>query len=259
MGMHRTCSRTCLLAPFALALLATPSLAQSVPSTPGQVISPTRPGATGNGLGFRSLHEGVEDVGPLGSSFQLQPIDLLSDQGFSRIYHVDDGSGRFQRRNNAITAVFSRSDYFQFTPPGQSPFVGPSIPPGTVWYIGDPIVTERAQVPTVSPTGRPTSNWAQLAKPAGQGRLVNDLYAPVTGRLRLSADTTAANDVTPKDLDPDYPGRIEPKKPIRKDVVTNEAYRKRRIHEMTKRLVLEIIEDDRDSIQKRLEDAIELD
>ena len=255
MSMHRTGSRTCLLA---IALLAPLSHAQSVPTVPGQVVSPTPPGATGNGLGIRSLDEGREDVGPLGSSFLLQPLDLLSDQGFSRIYHVDDGSGRFQRRDNAITAVFPRSDYVQFDPPQQNSYVAPVIPPGTVWYIGDPIVTDRAQVPIVSPTGRPTSNWANLARPAGDGRIVNDLHAPVTGRLRLAPDRPAPENLSEnRSAEGEETARAEPSRPIRKDVFTNEPYRKRRIHEMTNRQVLEIIEDDRDAIQKRLEEAIE--
>ncbi len=85
---------------------------------------------------LEAVDAGTVDVGPLGESLWVVPIDMRTNDGFSRIYRlegVDGWEDQFARREGAITAVFSQSVYLPSSLGG-----GIAIPAGTVFFIGDP-------------------------------------------------------------------------------------------------------------------------
>lgn len=60
----------------------------------------------------RVVDEGVGDVGPLSSSFRVQPIDLAAPVRFDRVFELmGEGPWRFARTQGAVTALIPRSDY----------------------------------------------------------------------------------------------------------------------------------------------------
>jgi len=235
---------------------ASVSHAQNAPNTRSQ---------TGNGLGLQSLDQGTDDIGPLGQSFLLQPIELRTETLFDNIFRIDDGTGRLVRRAGALNAVFSQSDYVQITPRRGSPYTIPVVPAGTVYYIGDPIEVDLAQNPDITPTGHTTEQLMSVP-------LRKNMVAPRSQRLLGRSLALGEQFVL---LAPDSPSPAElasiehaPPTPIeaehrvgRDDVMTNEKYRKSRINELTRRTVLSILDEDRESkcqkIRRELENALD--
>ncbi len=74
------------------------------------------------------LDQGLEDVGPIGTSLRRTTRDLHAPQGFDEVFRTDDGL--LMRRDGALEAIFPRSRYIA-TPDG----VAPAIPPGTIFRI----------------------------------------------------------------------------------------------------------------------------
>lgn len=77
------------------------------------------------------LQQGHQDVDPLARSLLRQPTDLRAPSAFESVY--DLGGGRLARIDGGLYAVFPRSTY---TMDAQG--VLPTIPPGTIFYIGAP-------------------------------------------------------------------------------------------------------------------------
>ncbi len=86
----------------------------------------------------------VGDVGPLGVSMRLLPIDLLRPSSFEEVYQVPNRPNLFMRIHGGVAAVFPRSVYTT-TPWGMRA----DLPPGTTFHIGS-IVPEDVvgRVPT---------------------------------------------------------------------------------------------------------------
>lgn len=238
---------------LALGAISSPGLAQSVPASPTNTEA-TRAvrNATGNGSGYRALDPGFEDVGPLGQSLQLQRIDIRQDQNFARVYGVNDGTGRYVRRDGAINAVFPQSDYATFNQRSGAVTV-PLVPAGTIFYIGDPATVDAAQNPRIEPTGADAGQNVSghpLAQRSGAARLTR-LSNRVASRdelvRRQKPDFPSASDLAHFQHAPPFPTdregvpalRIRPR---RVDVMTNPEYRRERLREMTRRTVLELIE-----------------
>ena len=102
------------------------------------------------------IDAGVEDIGTLRTSERLMRHDLRRPASFDRVYQLRDGTQRYVRANGAVLAVFPRSTY---APDGS----GATVPPGTVFYIGQPdrwsasIERNPSLAPTrrLAPTSRP--------------------------------------------------------------------------------------------------------
>ncbi|MCL4742377.1 MAG: hypothetical protein KJZ54_09260 [Phycisphaerales bacterium] len=73
----------------------------------------------------------VGDVGPLGVSMRLMPIDLLRPTSFEDVYQVPHRPSLFMRVHGGVAAVFPRSVYTT-TPWGMRA----DVPPGTIFHIG---------------------------------------------------------------------------------------------------------------------------
>jgi len=73
----------------------------------------------------------VGDVGPLGVSMRLMPIDLLRPASFEEVYQVPNRPNLFMRLHGGVAAVFPRSVYTT-TPWGMRA----DVPPGTIFHIG---------------------------------------------------------------------------------------------------------------------------
>ncbi|HRQ71497.1 MAG TPA: hypothetical protein PLU35_00545 [Phycisphaerales bacterium] len=73
----------------------------------------------------------VGDVGPLGVSMRLMPIDLLRPASFEEVYQVPNRPNLFMRVHGGVAAVFPRSVYTT-TPWGMRA----EVPPGTIFHIG---------------------------------------------------------------------------------------------------------------------------
>ncbi len=116
----------------------------------------------------------VGDVGPLGISMRLMPVDLLRPTSFEEVYQVPDRPSLFMRIHGGVAAVFPRSVYTT-TPWGMRA----EVPPGTIFHIGS-IAPEDliGRTPTTFTTGprpdlslgrridaRAAANGADAARP----------------------------------------------------------------------------------------------
>lgn len=82
----------------------------------------------------RLLDQGINDIGPLGTSLRQVPLDLRVPSGFDRVYELPGLPGAeptFARFDGGVAALFSRSDY---AATANGPLA--LIPPGTVFVIG---------------------------------------------------------------------------------------------------------------------------
>ncbi|MCA9287919.1 MAG: hypothetical protein KDA05_04995, partial [Phycisphaerales bacterium] len=121
------------LAPAAVGValaICVPASAQTIPtSTTGSTL--LNPDVRHGNVPWRLIDQGWEDIDPLARSlFHARP-DLRSATGFGDVF--DLGDGRFARVDGGLVAVFPRSTYA-----GTVTGLVPTIPPGTVFYIGTP-------------------------------------------------------------------------------------------------------------------------
>lgn len=77
---------------------------------------------------FRQIEAGFDDLSPNAAGNRLMPVDFRSPMGFERVYEIVGSSHLLARRAGAVTAVFDRSVY--------AGDATPSVPPGTVFYLG---------------------------------------------------------------------------------------------------------------------------
>ncbi|MCW5776046.1 MAG: hypothetical protein KIS87_06380 [Phycisphaeraceae bacterium] len=114
--------RYCGLAVAAAALAASDATAQAVQSTN---LGDLRPES------LIRVDPTVADVGPLGVSSRMMPIDLLRPAAFEDVYQVPNRPNLFMRVHGGVAAVFPRSVYTT-TPWGMRA----EVPPGTIFHIG---------------------------------------------------------------------------------------------------------------------------
>lgn len=81
---------------------------------------------------LQQIEDGTADLGPLGTSSMVMPLQLQQPNDFSSIFQLPgrDGSSQFVRFAGGTAAVFPRSVYLP-TPEGYLP----DIPPGTIFYV----------------------------------------------------------------------------------------------------------------------------
>ncbi len=84
-------------------------------------------------LSGQEVDPGISDVSPIGTSLRQINIDPRAVLTFDRIDVVPGEPGKYMRQSGALRAVFPQSDYVA-TRAG----VVPSIPAGTVFFIGPP-------------------------------------------------------------------------------------------------------------------------
>ena len=88
---------------------------------------------------LRVVESGTDDVGPLSTGLEIQPIGLSVGNGFDRVYQAADGSGPFFRSSGNLFAVFDRSVYVN-----RGNRFMPEVPPGTTFHIGPPAFLGRS-------------------------------------------------------------------------------------------------------------------
>lgn len=157
---RRTTSAPALFAWLAPAVAgASLSLAQTVPAnTSGSSL--LHPAVRHGNVAWRLVDQGWEDIDPLGRSlFHARP-DLRSATGFGDVF--DLGDGRFARVDGGLVAVFPRSTYGV----AEEGLV-PTIPPGTVFYIGTPPpATAERRDPFLPPPGSTFAGGSTARPPA---------------------------------------------------------------------------------------------
>lgn len=87
---------------------------QAAHADDGDEAAPRKAGGHGVGPGGETLEfvdAGFEDVGPLATSFRLEPEDLRLPTGFQRVYRVPGDPDKLMRGNGALFAVFPTSVY----------------------------------------------------------------------------------------------------------------------------------------------------
>ena len=104
---------------------------------------------------LRVVDSGTEDVGPLASGLQVQPLGLSIGNGFDRVYQAIGSSGPFFRSSGNLFAVFDRSVYRSWG----NRFI-PEVPPGTVFHIGPPAFLDEP-----APGSRPLRNRDETVGP----------------------------------------------------------------------------------------------
>lgn len=172
----------------------------------------------------RPLDPGFEDVSPLGTSLILQQIDLRAVRTFDDVYRVPGHSGLLMRQSGALSAVFGRSDYI-----ATDEEVFPSIPAGTIFYIGGaPSMPGAALMPPGSgpgPIGAGATELVTTEVPTfPQG-------VPVNPALRVRA--RMADDAV--ELQGDEPG-VTTTREARMMTISDEPYRRRRLEAIARRL-----------------------
>lgn len=80
---------------------------------------------------WRRVQQGFDDAEPLARSMAIPRHDLRAPIGFEDVY--DLGDGRLARIDGGLIAVFPRSTYER-----RGEGLTPTIPPGTVFYLGMP-------------------------------------------------------------------------------------------------------------------------
>lgn len=140
----------------------------------------------------RPIDAGVADVGPLAESLRITPIDLRKPSRFDAVYRTHDD--QLMRIDGGLRAVFPRSVYA--ASPGGAVAL---IPPGTVFYIGDP------------PAATPAAGQApSRALPAGHRETVSTLIdarletAAASGRVFRRLETAQGWRTTPVEHSPGW-------------------------------------------------------
>lgn len=88
------------------------------------------------------VHQGCEDVSPLGRSLECPRTDFRAPADFERVYRSPQQDGRFYRIEGGLVASFPESIYVHGDN-GRRPIV----PPGTVFSIGIPTSTPESASP----------------------------------------------------------------------------------------------------------------
>lgn len=138
--------------------LCSSAAAQTVPTnTNGSNL--LNPAVRQGNVPWRLVDQGWEDIDPLARSlFHARP-DLRSATGFGDVF--DLGDGRFARVDGGLVAVFPRSTYV-----GTLDGLVPTIPPGTVFYIGTPAPASAEQRGPFQPPPGSTFAGDSVGRPA---------------------------------------------------------------------------------------------
>lgn len=119
-----------------LGILAAAVATSAAAQVPPPVIPPSDPAIVEPP---RQLDPGLEDVGPLSTSLRVLDWGLPGGDEFDRVYQVPGRPELLMRVSGGLHAVFPRSTYA-----GTDLGPVPTVPAGTIFYIGDPVDEEGA-------------------------------------------------------------------------------------------------------------------
>jgi len=217
-------------------LAASAAFAQQNPRPPADSVgSPNMPWSPPR---LVPLEQGVEDRSSLDESLRIQQVDLSVPGGFRQVYHVPGRNDLLMRVNGGMYAVFPESFYRR----GKGG-VTALIPPGTVFYIGEP------------PTDLPLVPGAINAAPPPMIPLRNQISSRVNSKWDRRVPAEHAGVVRMDgEIDPDAPvgaggrdsGAPPPppvpvpriprlSAPVIRTVATDEGFRMRRLSELLDR------------------------
>ncbi len=98
------------------------------------------------------IEQGIEDENALRNSLREQVVDMRAPSNWDRVYRVNQNlelypgarraGAQMARASGALMAVFRESTYVPVAPG----VAAATIPPGTVWVLGDPNTLTRPQL-----------------------------------------------------------------------------------------------------------------
>lgn len=101
---------------------------------------------------LQPIEQGVEDDNALRNSLREQVVDMRAPSNWDRVYRVNQnlelypgakrGGAHMARASGALLAVFRESTYVPVAPG----VAAATVPPGTVWVLGDPNALTRPQL-----------------------------------------------------------------------------------------------------------------
>jgi len=157
--MVRRLPFTLVLTAASAVLTASVSFARQTPANPPA--SPPLPPPPSATVGMHNppwyppqlvpLEQGYEDRSAFDESLRVPRVDLSVPGGFKQVYQVPGRDDLLMRVNGGMYAVFPESYYR-----GVSGGAKPLIPPGTIFYIGEP-PTNRPVVPGQPKVAPPVS------------------------------------------------------------------------------------------------------
>ncbi len=171
------------------------------------------------------IEQTVEDVSRLSTSFRYIEPGLVQPAGFEQVFRYSGRTDLFVRVDGAIHAVFPQSIY---EPVKRG--VRPTVPPGTVFYIGDPQLQDAL-----------SGNFPQPAQTEGlsnndsPGRLmwrVEPIRNMSTQPERRIIGTKRVQ--LPDSIEADKRSMSKLKESDAPDIVANSTYRNDRIHTLMK-------------------------
>lgn len=100
---------------------------------------------------LQPIEQGIEDENALRNSLREQVVDMRAPSNWDRVYRVNQNlelypgarraGAHMARASGALMAVFRESTYVPVAPG----VAAATIPPGTVWVLGDPNTLTRPQ------------------------------------------------------------------------------------------------------------------
>ncbi|MCA9295195.1 MAG: hypothetical protein KC983_01735 [Phycisphaerales bacterium] len=218
-----------LLAGLGLSVTTAAATAQQVDAT--HAVDPTEP------TYLHPIEAGIGDVGPGSTSLRIIETGLDMPSGFAKVYRSPI-AGHFMRVDGALHAVFPRSRY---TPTQQGDV--PTVPDGTVFYIGMPVGPFEAGGQPAVHAADGTAPAARLnmrvdAQPAPRHMIHIDDVPPAPGHAaEHSHEHHAPTHVLPSHelLIPAPTTPVDITALASVTIVTDEAYRRVRIHELLHR------------------------
>lgn len=187
-----------------------------------------------------AIDAGFSDRSPLSVSLKQVAPDLRTDTGFERIYQLPGQGNLFMRRDGAISAVFPESVYEWIRVSKYRWRQAASIPPSTVFIIGDPNdhlpgMKPPAELFGIAPASTPPS-----------AALRPTLEQPRSEAVATSIDTLVSTGPLPSVSAPALPpehanttsGQASPSKassPPPRDM-SSEVFRRERLRDIARRL-----------------------
>lgn len=238
--MNASRSATVVAVVIASAGIAAPASGRqstNLPAVPGTRL----PGLRLPTIIDRPLDQGISDRDELATSLRQMPANLGEDRGFESLWALPGNPDYLYRRDGGLTAVFPASEYAQ-TENGTMVL----IPAGTVFYIGQPS-TQQAPPPAsvIAPTAPAHSSRPSATRIEPEP--APDRLEELPGAEKVTAQIAATPErrvITPKlaaeavDAFPPEDDENHIAEPNRSDehTMSNEAYRRLRLHTLTIRL-----------------------
>ena len=174
---------------------------------------------------LKPVEETVEDISQLSTSFRYVEPGLLKPSGFDQVYRYSGRKDFFVRIDGATHAVFPRSTYVP-TRNGKRP----TVPPGTVFYIGDQLLQS-----TLNGNLPQTTQTEDLSNDEISGRLMWRVLPQLNMPTQPMPRTIGINRVRVVDTIAADKGSVSKlKESDAPDIVANSIYRNDRIRALMK-------------------------